>query len=70
MQLLFRFIVVIVWGFSFVFIVCFVGYYRLGNKNWNILATAFIAANVVWVVGLEITVRSKRSGKFLFRTYV
>jgi len=67
---LFKFSVFAVWGVLFIFIVFFLCYNRLDDKTSNNLATAFVATNVIWIVGLEITVRSKRSGKFLFRTYV
>ena len=33
-------------------------------------AIAFLAANIALFVTLEITVRSKRSGKFLFKAYM
>jgi hypothetical protein len=69
-QLVFRWFVVAGWALFFVLIVAFLSDKRLSDENWNILATAFVAANIVWVVGWELTVQSKRSGKFLFRTYV
>lgn len=68
--MVFRWFVVAGWALFFVLIVAFLSDKRLSDENWNILATAFVAANIVWVVGWELTVQSKRSGKFLFRTYV
>jgi hypothetical protein len=58
------------WVFAFIFISSGLIGIGLGNRNLNISAIVFVAANVLWVVGLEITVRSNRSGKSLFKAYV
>lgn len=46
------------------------GVTRFGDKPLNLFAIALMVANIVWVIGLEITVQSKRSGKRLFKTYM
>jgi hypothetical protein len=43
---------------------------KLKDKHLNIFAIAVLVANIVGVVGLEITVKSNRSGKWLFKTYM
>jgi hypothetical protein len=58
------------WVFAFLFILNGLISTGLENRNLNISAIVFVAANVFWVVGLEITVRSNRSGKSLFKAYM
>ena len=60
---MFRFFSLFIWIFAFFFTTVFL---LLGQ----VPAVAFLAANIAWVVTLEIAVRSKRSGKFLFKAYM
>lgn len=58
-----------VWLIILVGTILLVGLNELHDKNLNIFAIAYLAANATWVVTLEITVRSNRSGKCLFKAY-
>jgi hypothetical protein len=51
------------WIFTFFYTTAFLA-------RGQVPAVAFLAANIAWVITLEITVRSKRSGKFLFKAYM
>ncbi|CAN9294882.1 unnamed protein product [Alternaria alternata] len=69
-QDVFRFIASLVWPITLVCTIVLLGATELHDKNLNIFAIAFLAANVTWVVTLEIAVRSSRSGKCLFKAYI
>jgi hypothetical protein len=49
---------------------CFISTYCCTLASGNIPSIASITANIALVVILQITVRSKRSGKFLFKAYM
>ena len=69
-QQIFRICVVVVWVLLFLITVLIQGTRGYSNKTRKIIAIAFVAANIVWIIGLEIGVQSERSGKSLFKTYV